>query len=261
MNWSCLKCGHDNSPSDRQCAECGAKRLFETSTVSAENSERSERFRVPRRGELTLLLHQGVEAVRAGHIELDEFRERMEMAAENVPQVFAVIIEDVLDASEEVSEYGDGVATSLSDSQALFESGLAEFLLYCKDREDFHLRFGWLLIEKGEEEYVRIMETLNRDASEKAFAGADNVVGRLYQALQLGVLTEDEYRGDLLRFEATSHETLEEVGALISEGVELAAEQNDQAMTKAASKFEEAASVMGSLVLNLYAVEENPKAG
>jgi len=147
------------------------------------------------------------------------------------------------------------------DCQALFESGLAELLQFVEAGDDFHLRFGWLLLEKGENEYVEILKTLKRDSANRAFEGADNVLGRLYESLLDQVLTESEYQADLERFETVSRETLKEIDALISQSVNLAKKTDEMSFAEASVKLQEASDKMGNLLLNLHAVEAIETAG
>ncbi len=261
MTWSCVKCGTANLKKERTCQACGARLPFLPPTDSTVHAETPESFRVPKTGELTALLYQGIQQLRNGLISTDEFQERVESALQNVPLVFSTILDEIQDKSEEMTGYGDGVCVSLMDCQALFESGLAELLQFVEAGDDFHLRFGWLLLEKGENEYVEILKTLKRDSANRAFEGADNVLGRLYESLLDQVLTESEYQADLERFETVSRETLKEIDALISQSVNLAKKTDEMSFAEASVKLQEASDKMGNLLLNLHAVEAIETAG
>lgn len=261
MNWSCVKCGHPNPNSEQHCQKCGARLPFRPPTETAVPEEATETFRVPVRGELTALLYQGIEQLRGGSLLLEEFQQRIETALETVPSVFSAILDEVQESSEELTAYGDGVCVSLLDCQALFESGLNELLHFTEDQDDFHLRFGWLLLEKAETEYVQILKTLQRDAQGRPFDGADNVVGRLYADLLRGTLNDENYQAELRRFEEVSLDRLEDVGTLLSKGVALASKKETHGLQDAMELLQEASDKLGKVLLNLYAVEEIETAG
>lgn len=261
MTWSCVKCGSSNPRTEQQCHNCGARLPFLPPTDSEVSTASTETFRVPRKGELTALLHHGIEQLRAGVLSPAEFQERVEAALENVPLVFSTIIQEIQETSEELPGYGDGVITSLSDCQVLFESGLTELLHFTDDQDDFHLRFGWLLLEKGEHEYVEILQALQRDAANRPFLGADNVLGRLCADFEKGSLDQKAFQAELTRFNEVCQQTLLEIGEVVQSGIQIASKAETDSMDEAALQMETARELMGGLLLNLYAVADSESAG
>lgn len=155
-----------------------------------------EPFVVPRRGELTAALRQGLAEFRAGELPAPEFIGRLRRALTNVPAVFAAMAGQLGDLPglstapvvAGAEGYAQEVLVSLGDSQSLFEAGLAEMLQGVEANDDAPLRFGWLLVEKGEEEYIRILETLRRDARGGPFTGQPDALARLAEARERGEL-------------------------------------------------------------------------
>jgi hypothetical protein len=249
-----LHCAAENPDADKHCSRCGARLPFNAPTEEHVEVQQPEPFYVPRRGELTSALMHSLESFRAGAVSRETFLERLRSALENVPAVFRGLIAKVEEASEDLPLYGDGVVIALEDCQVLFESGLREMLQYSVAGDDFHLRFGRLLVEKGEEEYLRVLDALQRDAHQGAFAGVDDLVGKLMEARRAGDCTEAVYQDELKQFQDHCDEVLEEAQSLIHAGLEAAGSEtvNDETALKTSESLLQAADKLGGLVLNLY---------
>jgi hypothetical protein len=253
MPWTCVQCSTANDDRLRHCGQCGAVLPF-SPPVDAELEE-SPVFEVPRRGEMTAGLKHGLDSLRAGSLSLDEFLEKIDLATQNVPVVFAAILDGLEEPDQDLSGYVDGVKTSLLDCQTLFLSGLDEMSRFGEDEDPFHLRFGWLLVEKGEQEYVQIIETLNRDAGGGKRLGTPDLLGHLADRLASGEIQQEEYLEHLERFEESARQCLDRAQRLIESGIESARQYDgeDEAPFQAASEqAAQAADELGALVLNLY---------
>lgn len=219
MSWTCPHCSAVNSESDRHCLGCNARLPFELPS-ELQDPPANEPFMVPRRGELTAALRQGLADFRAGSLPGRELNERLRRALTNVPAVFAAMAEKLGDLQGE--SYGQEVLVSLGDSQALFEAGLAEMLQGVDSNDDAPLRFGWLLVEKGEEEYIRILETLRRDAGGGPFSAQPDALARLFDARERGELDAEGLRQALDELEQHLAQVVEESLGEIRQGLQQA---------------------------------------
>ena len=254
MPWSCLQCGTANDDNMRQCGKCGAVLPFSPPTDSEIDD--SPTFEVPRQGEMTAALKHGLDELKAGTLGVEPFLERLERATQNVPLVFAAILEQIEEPEEGVSDYVDGIKTSLLDCQTLFLAGLDEMSRYGEAQEPFHLRFGWLLVEKGEQEYVQITQTLARDAEGTAeFDGVQDLVGRLAESFAEGYIDRDGYLQALNRFEESARGCLDSAQQLIESALDAARDfdgDDPSPLDTASQKAALAADELGALILNLY---------
>ena len=256
MPWSCIQCLAENDNDLRFCGSCGAKLPFRPPSSEVEVKKRQQ-FRVSRAGELTAPLRQGLDSLLAGSLPVAEFCQRLHQAQENVPLVFQSIVEDLQEAASEVTHYGEGVQTSLLDCQALFLSGLDEMARFGSTNDPFHLRFGWLLVEKGEEEYLRIARALQEDAKGSRFRGGQDIVGHLARRLQEGEISPREYAATLNEFADSAEECLARARELLQDGVEAALSfecEGEACLEEANECTQRAADELGGLILNLYQV-------
>ncbi len=153
MPWSCPRCAAINT-TERDCHNCQARLPF---APPEELLEPPEAVSVPRRGEITAHLRAGLEEHRSGALATDVLAGRLIKASAAVPEVFSALCEQL---APDQDGYLENVRMRLGDCQALFESGLSQMLDGLSSGEDFPVRFGWLLVEKGEDEYIRLLETL-----------------------------------------------------------------------------------------------------
>ncbi|GMU51546.1 MAG: hypothetical protein AMXMBFR33_06920 [Candidatus Xenobia bacterium] len=219
MSWTCPHCSAVNSAGDRHCIECNARLPFEVPSELQE-PQAEEPFLVPRRGELTAALRQGLADFRAGQLPTPELIGRLRRALTNVPAVFAAMAGKLGELQGEA--YAQEVLVSLGDSQALFEAGLAEMLQGVESNDDGPLRFGWLLVEKGEDEYIRILETLRRDAGGGPFTGQPDALARLLDARERGELDAEGLRLALDQLEQHLAQVVEESLGEIRQGLQQA---------------------------------------
>lgn len=248
-----MQCSTANDDRLRHCGQCGAVLPF--SPPTGAEVEESPRFEVPRRGEMTAGLKHGLDGLRAGSLTLEEFLEKINRAIENVPIVFATILESLEEPDEDLSDYIEGVKTSLTDCQTMFLSGLDEMSRYSEDEDPFHLRFGWLLVEKGEQEYVQIIEALNNDADGESLLGTQDLLGRLAGRLAAGEIQKEQYLEYLEQFEDSARQCLDRAQRLIEAGVDAARQfdgEDETPFQRASEQAAQAADELGALVLNLY---------
>lgn len=253
MAWTCVQCGTANDERLRHCGQCGAVLPF--SPPTDVEIEENPRFEVPRRGEMTAGLKHGLDGLRAGSLSVEEFLEKINRAIQNVPIVFATIVDSLEEPDEDLSGYVDGVKTSLMDCQTMFLSGLDEMSRFGEDEDPFHLRFGWLLVEKGEQEYVQIIETLNKDADGQELLGTQDLLGQLAGRLACGEIQQEEYLEHLDAFEESARECLDRAQRLIEAGIDAARRfdgEDETPFQEASEQAAKAADELGALVLNLY---------
>lgn len=253
MAWTCVQCSTANDEHLRYCGQCGAVLPFSPPTEA--EVEQIPRFEVPRRGEMTAGLKHCLDGLRAGCFSTEEFLEKIDRALQNVPLVFATIIESLEEPDADLAGYVDGVKTSLLDCQAMFLSGLDEMSRFGEDEDAFHLRFGWLLVEKGEQEYVQIIEALNKDADAKGPLYRQDLLGRLAGRLAEGEIRQEEYLQHLEQFEESALQCLDRVQRLVEAGIEAARQfdgEDEGPFQKASEQAAQAADELGALVLSLY---------
>jgi len=253
MAWTCVQCSTANDDRLRHCGQCGAVLPFSPPTEA--EVEKTPEFEVPREGEMTAGLKHGLDGLRAGSLTLDDFLEKINRAIQNVPIVFATILESLEEPDEDLSGYVDGVKTSLLDCQTMFLSGLDEMSRFGEDEDPFHLRFGWLLVEKGEQEYVQIIKTLNNDADGESLLGTQDLLGRLAGQLAAGEIQQAEYLEHLEQFEDSARQCLDRAQRLIEAGIDAARQfdgEDEAPFQKASEQAAQAADELGGLVLNLY---------
>lgn len=244
MPWTCLQCSATNPDSEAACRRCGAEKLQEPAAPDSP-------FTVPRRGELTAGLRQGLEGLRSGELKPEEMAERLRRATQNVPLVFEAVIGQLPGGSD---EYSHGVIVSLEDCQALFETGIGDMLRGLEVGDPFPLRFGWLLVEKGEEEYIRILQALRRDASGGPFAGLPDALSQLVDAHQRGELDADQLRSSLDALEDHLSSILETSWDDIRQGIDRARSaggEDVEALAEARNRLRLAAERLAEALLSL----------
>lgn len=91
------------------------------------------------------------------------YREGIERAQGRFNRLYGRLT-DMLLAGRDLEDYRDGLMESLTDTFNILQYGLDELLLYKVGEDRAPIRMGRLLLEKGEQEYLALMEILQGDA-------------------------------------------------------------------------------------------------
>ncbi|MBT9586780.1 hypothetical protein IV102_25780 [bacterium] len=98
-----------------------------------------------------------------GQLTLDEYKERLAKAQGRFNRLYGRLADTLL-SGRDLEDYRDGLMESLTDTFNLLQYGLDELLLYRVGEDRAPLRMGRLLLEKGEQEYLALLEILQTDA-------------------------------------------------------------------------------------------------
>lgn len=217
---------------------------------------------MPRRGEITAALRQGLEQFRDATLAVDEFRLRLQRATINIPRVFAALQQQILPEAESDDQAGSApdsmlhsVSLSLAAAEALFLSGLEEMLKGLELQDELPLHCGWLLIEKAEDEYISVLKSLCR-VSSKSLSLQPDTFGRLTGAYHRGELSLDGLRQGLDQLEDQLSGLLEQSWQDISLGFEQARSFQGEQPVKldgARAQLQKAAEGLGQGLLALRA--------
>lgn len=107
---------------------------------------------------LDLALH-----MQAGHLTPTEYLERIQKAQGRFQRLRGRLAESIL-AGTNLEAYREGLMEALDDTFNLLQYGLEELQIYRVGENRAPLRMGRLLLEKGEQEYLALLEILEKEA-------------------------------------------------------------------------------------------------
>jgi len=91
-----------------------------------------------------------------------DYQERLNKAQGRFNRLYARLTELLLNGRD-LEDYRDGLMESLTDTFNLLQYGLEELMLYKAGADRAPLRMGRLLLEKGEQEYLALLEILQQE--------------------------------------------------------------------------------------------------
>ncbi|MBX3170152.1 MAG: hypothetical protein KF760_22295 [Candidatus Eremiobacteraeota bacterium] len=107
---------------------------------------------------LDLALH-----MQAGHLTPAEYLERIQKAQGRFQRLRGRMAESIL-AGTNLEAYREGLMEALDDTFNLLQYGLEELQVYRVGENRAPLRMGRLLLEKGEQEYLALLEIIQKEA-------------------------------------------------------------------------------------------------
>lgn len=107
---------------------------------------------------LDLALH-----MQAGHLTPAEYLERIHRAQGRFQRLRGRMAESIL-AGTNLEAYREGLMEALDDTFNLLQYGLEELQIYRVGENRAPLRMGRLLLEKGEQEYLALLEIIQKEA-------------------------------------------------------------------------------------------------
>lgn len=102
--------------------------------------------------------------VQAGQLTPAEYQERI-LKAQGRFQRLQERMAETIQSGDSLEGYRDGLMEALEDTFQLFQYGLEELQVYRAGQDRAPLRIGRLLLEKGEQEYLALLEILQKDES------------------------------------------------------------------------------------------------
>lgn len=274
--WTCLYCSGSNPYHARFCVHCNAKLpdiKFSASihTGEADDEQAGEpetqpevqetALEIPKPGSLVGSLFSLCNSVLNEEISPSEFGERIRRALESVDSIFGSIYEGIGSTDTQAEEYKEQVLTLLENVQFMFVKALEEILLFEDDQAPYHIRYGRMLAQRAELEYIQIVEMLVYDASGSynPFEGAPFVLGNLAEEFYCGELSLDEFKQQLKDLEKVTNGYFEKGSSLVKEGFALADRfdgNNGEILQTAIDKLAEAGDEISKAIINLHTQEE-----
>ncbi|MCE1245371.1 MAG: hypothetical protein LWY06_01870 [Firmicutes bacterium] len=276
-DWTCLYCGGQNPIYGRFCTTCSAKKpeFKYTTKISADNDSqeisgsalnalRKYSLEIPKPGSLVGSLFALCNNVLNEEISIFEFGESVSQAIESVDSIFGAIYDGIGSTDTQAEEYKEQLLTLLENVQFMFVKALEEIFLYSQDQAPYHIRYGRMLAQRAELEYIQIVEMLVSDASGNynPFEGAPFVLGTLAEEFYEGKLTLDEFKEQLSDFKNATYTYLEKGRSLAREGFALAEAfdgDNGDTMQAAIDKLSEAGDEISKAIINLHTKNEIKK--
>lgn len=272
--WTCIYCGHSNTLGARYCSKCNARipdmKEFLTpqdetgdpdkETQPVEEPE-EELFPIPQPGDMVGPLFRLSNAAMAGEVTPQDLGGKLRTSLENLDGAFDIIFSEIESIQTDVEDYREQVLALLENVHFMFEKGLEEMLLFVEDNDTAHLRFGRILAQRAELEYIQILEMLQIDANAPTnpFRGAPNVVGNLADQFYQGNITLEELKKDLDEFEKVANVYFERGTKFLKEGFDLARKfdgSNEEVMAAAIDRLTEAGDEISKAIINLHTQEE-----
>lgn len=100
--------------------------------------------------------------MQTGHLTAEEYVDRISKAQGRFQRLRGRMAESIL-AGINLQAYREGLMESLDDTFNLLQSGLEELQAYRVGENRAPLRMGRLLLEKGEQEYLALLEIIQSD--------------------------------------------------------------------------------------------------
>ncbi len=269
QGWVCIYCKHPNPYNARYCASCNAripdlKQSFlagiKEETVEGDSVKQDEApFPVPKPGDMTGALFELTEMVLSGEMSPVEFSCEIRLSMTNIGSVFDSLCGEIESLAGDMADYADTVVSLLENVQFMLEKALEEMLMFADDQDDSHIRFGRVLAQRAELEYIQILEMLKYDSSINPFEGAPNVLGNLARRYFEGELGLTTFQDELKEYEESTMASLYNCKTTLTEGFALAGKfdgNNREILTIAIDRLTEAADGLSKLIVNLHSKEE-----
>lgn len=277
----CVYCGSANPRHSRFCASCRARfpdwpgqlqsydddADDETGKNDDESGadpdveirQQNEPISVPRHGEIVGGLFRFTEEVLDGRITAGEFSERLERMEDAVSSAFSSVFSDLGQLTSEVDDYTGFISDLLRYVQFTLRLSFREMSIFRDDGDPDHLRFGRMLAQRAELEYIRIMEMLRSDSRADPFSGQPFVVGNMASGVIEGTLDIREFHERLEKLETLLKRQIEKSGELIRKGFREAERydgKDDDIIVNSIRDFATAGDLLARMVLNLTNPDE-----
>lgn len=275
QQWVCIYCKNPIPYNSRYCSYCNAKVpdlkqsfLMEMAEKERKEEEEEEQeiaeeepFLIPRPGDMVGGLFQLTDQVLNDEITTGEFEQRIGMAMSNTNSIFESIYEGLEDIQTDLDDYREQVLSLLENVHFMFMKGLEEIRFFTDDTDPSHIRFGRVLTQRAELEYIQIMEMLKYDctATINPFEGSPNVIGNLGKRYYKGEINLSALKEEVDRFEKVTQENKKKGEKLVEEGFKLARDfdgKDESKLEKAIDKLKEGADEFSKLIINLHTQEE-----
>jgi len=102
------------------------------------------------------------EQMQSGQLSAAEYLERIQKAQGRFERLRGRMAESIL-AGSNLEDYREGLNEALQDTFNLLQYGLEELQLYRSGEDRAPLRMGRLLLEKGEQEYLALLEIIQNE--------------------------------------------------------------------------------------------------
>jgi len=283
----CVYCGSPNSRHSRFCASCNArfpdwpgqlqsyddddndydhdddwtgKKDDESEAApDFEIRKQNEPIPVPRPGEIVGGLFRFTEEALEGRLTVCEFSERLERMEDAVSSAFSSIFSDLGQLTSDMDDYSGFISDLLRYVQFTLRLSFREMSLFRDDSDQDHLRFGRMLAQRAELEYIRIMEMLRSDSRADPFSGQPFVVGNMASGVIEGSLDIREFHERLEKLETLLKRQIEKAGELIRKGFKEAGRydgKDDDIIVNSIQDFAIAGDLLARMVLNLTNPDE-----
>jgi len=273
QQWVCIYCKNPIPYNARYCSHCNAKvpDLKQSFMMEMAEKEGQEEeldvvaeevpFDIPRPGDLVGGLFELTDLALDGEISKGEFEERMEKAMSNTNTIFDSMYEGVEEIQTDLEDYRDQVLSLLENVHFILMKGLEEIRFFADDGDSSHIRFGRVLAQRGELEYIQIMEMLRYDytTSVNPFEDAPNVIGNLGKRYYKGEINLEALKEEVERFEKITQENKTRAEKLLEEGFKLVRDfdgKDESKLEKAIKKLKDAGDEFSKLIINLHTQEE-----
>lgn len=269
--WVCIYCKSPNPYNARYCSSCNARipdlrqtfisgmKENEAESKDDEASNNEETFPMPVPGSMVGPLFELSDMVQINEISLQEFADRMNGSLERIGPAFESIYSDVERTGAEAQDYTDTIISLLENVHFMFEKGMEEMLFYTEDQDPSHLRFGRLLAQRAELEYIQILEMIRYDSSTNPFEGAPNVMGKLAGMYFDGNISLTEFKKEIQNLEENTMKIFEKSRQLLDEGFKIAGTfdgVSEGVLGNAIDKLVEAGDELSKAIVNLHTQEE-----
>lgn len=127
------------------------------------------------------------ERMERGELEPGEYKKQLLKAQQRLTELFDRMAAQLEREGRHDEAYRDGVVEALADAIALFQYGLDELMQYQPGEDRAPIRLGRLLLEKGEQEYLALLDVLQGGTEDAERERTVNLWGHLRERADLSV--------------------------------------------------------------------------
>ncbi len=264
--WTCVYCGHPNPYNARFCVNCNAripdlrqKFIQEQDKEEPVSVSKNAEFKAPKPGDIVGGLFELSDKALSGEISPAEFGDTIMFMSENIQAAFDTIFSELEQIPEDVGDYASNVREIVEEVQFMLTKGLEEMYLFSQDQDPSHIRFGRMIAQRAELDYIGVMEMVNADAHANPFEGESNVLGRMASLVMRGEMDSNTFCENVSTLENTVLGYIDKSKKILKDAFKKAKEfdgSNEEVLTKAIDQTKEATEVLSKAILNLYDPEE-----
>lgn len=271
--WICCYCGQTNPGMIKFCPGCTSKRpepdeqcpgggQEENEAESPAGQEGTDFVKVPRQGEIVGGLFRLSDQASNGEIGPHAFKQKIASLSGDIQDIFHTICSELGGIDTDADEYRDFTLDLMHNVQYMFDLSLKELALFPEDGDNAHLRYGRMLAQRAELEYIDIMKMLRADAALNPFSGVPNVLGGLGSLIMEGKLGREDYLARLQDLENLLDRQIQNALKLVKEGMARARKfdgTDDGILHEAIRTLSTAGDLLARAVINLHNPEEVKK--